>query len=144
MTTGVNHITFGVSDLQRSVAFYVDVLGCVKVATWLRGAYLRAGSMWLCLALDPTTATARAHDCTHVAFTFDPVDLAAFRARLLAVGGVEWKVDSSEGDSVYFLDPDGHRLEAHVGNLDSRLTSLQDAPYEGLELGSGRLTSPPS
>ncbi|OFW61429.1 MAG: glutathione transferase [Actinobacteria bacterium RBG_16_64_13] len=127
VTSGVNHITFAVSDLQRSVAFYVDVLGCVKVATWPRGAYLLAGSMWLCLSLDPTAAMARARDYTHVAFTFDPVELAAFRARLLAAGGVEWKINSSEGDSVYFLDPDGHRLEAHVGDLESRMTSLQEA-----------------
>ncbi|HEX6993995.1 MAG TPA: VOC family protein [Gammaproteobacteria bacterium] len=43
MTTGVNHITFAVSDLQRSLRFYVEVLGCAKVATWNQGAYLRAG-----------------------------------------------------------------------------------------------------
>ncbi len=134
MTTGVNHITFVVSDLPRAVCFYVDVLGCAKVATWKRGAYLRAGEMWLCLSLDPQAAQPAARDDSHVAFTFDPLELGAFRARLSAAGGVEWKADSSEGDSVYFLDPDGHRLEAHVGGLESRLASLKESPYEDLEL----------
>ena len=134
MTIGVNHITFAVSELQRSLDFYVNVLGCEKVAVWRRGAYLRAGSMWLCLSLDSAVSRSTGRDYTHIAFSFDPVDLAAFRARLLAAGGTEWKVNSSEGDSVYFLDPDGHRLEAHAGSLESRLASLREAPYEGLTI----------
>lgn len=134
MTTGVNHITFAVTDLPRSVRFYVEVIGCRKVAVWNRGAYLRAGEMWLCLSLDAAAADARARDYTHVAFSFDAASLADFRARLQAAGGVEWKINKSEGDSVYFLDPDGHRLEAHSGDLESRLASLRSAPYDGLEL----------
>ena len=137
MTAGVNHITFGVSDLARAVRFYVEVLGCAKVATWTRGAYLRAGEMWVCLSVDPAASVDAARDYTHIAFTFDAKGLAEFRARLSAFGGVEWKVSSSEGDSVYFLDPDGHRLEAHVGSLESRLASLQDSTHEGLELHAG-------
>jgi len=66
--------------------------------------------------------------------SFDAAGLKAFRTRLAAVGGVEWKINASEGDSVYFLDPDGHRLEAHVGDLISRLISLQHAPYDRLEI----------
>lgn len=132
MTTGVNHITFAVSDLARAIRFYVDVIGCSKAATWKRGAYLRAGEMWICLSLDTTAAGAR--DYTHVAFGFDAAGLALFRERLAAAGGRQWQPNTSEGDSVYFLDPDGHRLEAHVGDLDSRLASLRTAPYEDLEL----------
>ncbi len=140
MTTGVNHITFAVSDLDRAIRFYVEVVGCTRVATWERGAYLRAGETWLCLALDSAASAAAAGDYTHIAFSFDEEGLAAFRERLSAIGGVEWKVDSSEGPSVYFLDPDGHRLEAHVGSLESRLASLREAPHAGLKLheDSGR------
>jgi catechol 2,3-dioxygenase-like lactoylglutathione lyase family enzyme len=137
MTIGVNHITFAVSNLQRALGFYVEVLGCEKVATWQRGAYLRAGDMWLCLSLDSAASAAAGRDYTHIAFTFDREGLAAFRERLSMSRGVEWKVNSSEGNSVYFLDPDGHRLEAHVGSLESRLASLREAPYDGLELHSG-------
>jgi hypothetical protein len=104
------------------------------VAVWRRGAYLRAGSMWLCLSLDPAACGGADRDYTHIAFTFSAVELGTFRARLLAAGGAEWKTNSSEGESVYFLDPDGHRLEAHVGNLESRLASLREEPYEGLTI----------
>jgi catechol 2,3-dioxygenase-like lactoylglutathione lyase family enzyme len=134
VTTGVNHITFAVSDLTRAIQFYVEVLGCVKVATWNRGAYLRAGDMWLCLSLDASASAVPVRAYTHIAFTFDADELARFRSRLEAYGGSKWKVNSSEGDSVYFLDPDGHRLEAHIGSLESRLASLRVAPYDGLEL----------
>lgn len=133
MTSGLNHITFAVSDLTRSIRFYVDIVGCRKAAVWHHGAYLRAGDMWLCLSLD-ANATSAARDYTHVAFSFDEAGLKAFRARLATAAGVEWKVNASEGDSVYFLDPDGHRLEAHLGDLESRLASLRDAPYDGLEI----------
>jgi catechol 2,3-dioxygenase-like lactoylglutathione lyase family enzyme len=70
MTTGVNHITFAVSDITRSIDFYADVVGCTKVATWRRGAYLRAGEIWLCLSLERVLAAAATRDYTHIAFSF--------------------------------------------------------------------------
>ena len=134
MTTGINHITFAVTDLEHALRFYVEVIGCSKVATWTRGAYLRAGETWLCLSLDATVSNVPPRNDSHIAFSFDHKGLAAFRTRLSAVRGVEWKVNSSEGESVYFLDPDGHRLEAHVGSLESRLTALRESPYDGLKI----------
>jgi catechol 2,3-dioxygenase-like lactoylglutathione lyase family enzyme len=135
VTIGVNHITFAVSDLARAVRFYVEVIGCTKAATWKRGAYLRAGDMWICLSLGALAPGSR--DYTHVAFTFDEDGLARLRDRLAVAGASGWQANTSEGDSIYFLDPDGHRLEAHVGNLESRLASLRAAPYDGLELHEG-------
>jgi glutathione S-transferase fosA5 len=132
MTTGINHLTFAVSDLSRSLAFYVDVIGCAKAAVWDRGAYLRAGDTWICLSLEATIAPAG--DYTHIAFTFNAASLAAFGVRLRDARGIEWKSNVSEGDSIYFLDPDGHRLEAHVGSLHSRLASLRKHAYNGLKL----------
>jgi len=129
---GLNHLTIATADLPRAFDFYTNVLGCRPRARWARGAYLSAGDLWLCLSSDadahPTT------DYTHAAFTVEVAALDTWRARLEAAGARIWKSNTSEGESIYFLDPDGHRLELHVGDLDSRLASLREAPYEDLEL----------
>jgi len=128
---GLNHITLAVDDLKRSFDFYVDVLGMTPRARWSRGAYLSSADLWLCLSLD----TARpAKDYTHIAFTIRPVDLPEWQLRFTDADVRLWKENSSEGDSIYFLDPDGHQLELHAGDLLSRLKSIRLEPYENLEL----------
>ena len=130
--TGLNHLTLATADLPRAFDFYTRVLGCRPRARWARGAYLSVGELWLCLSLD---AGARpSTDYTHVAFDVDAATLDAWRSRLDEAGVTLWKTNSSEGDSLYVLDPDGHRLELHVGDLHSRLAALHDAPYDDLEL----------
>jgi len=133
MLSGLNHLTLAVTDLERSIAFYTDLLGCRLAATWDAGAYLALGELWICLSLDPArTVVVPQADYTHYAFSIARQDLAAFRARLLAEGVIEWRTNRSEGDSFYFLDPDGHQLEAHVGTLASRLAACRDQPYAGM------------
>lgn len=133
MLTGLNHLTLAVTDIERSFAFYTDLLGCKPAALWDAGAYLTLGDLWLCLSLDPARAAAPTEpDYTHYAFAIAQPDFAAFRANLLAAGVIEWRKNKSEGDSFYFLDPDGHQLEAHVGTLASRLAECRIKPYAGM------------
>lgn len=132
MLTGLNHLTLATADLERSFAFYTDVLGCRPAARWDTGAYLALGDLWLCLSLDPQRTQERQPDYTHYAFSIGQEEIAPFRARVLAAGAVEWRRNRSEGDSFYFLDPDGHQLEAHVGDLASRLAACRAAPYAGM------------
>jgi len=117
---GLNHLTLAVTDLERSVAFYRDLLGFELRALWADGAYLEAGPLWLCLSVDAAAEGAPRDDYTHYAFDVAAEDFDAFADRVRAQAPV-WKDNSSEGSSLYFLDPDGHRLELHVGNLASRL-----------------------
>ena len=118
---GISHVTLTVSDLDRSLAFYTGPLGATLRARWPRGAYLDAGGLWLCLELSDRV-TPRSDD-THMAFAVAGPDFAALAARIDAVAP-RWKENRSEGASVYFLDPDGHRLEIHAGGLDSRLSAM--------------------
>jgi len=129
MITGFNHLTLTVSNLKNSLEFYQHLLGFDLKVTWDKGAYLTANDFWLCLNLgDPQPAQCY----THYAFSVSQADLTEFRKRLLEHPLPSWQDNHSEGDSLYLLDPDGHRLELHVGNLESRLKSLVQKPYSGL------------
>jgi catechol 2,3-dioxygenase-like lactoylglutathione lyase family enzyme len=130
---GLNHLTLAVTDLQRSIAFYRDVLGFGLRAFWAKGAYLEAGALWLCLSLEGSAPSDARRDYTHFAFdvAMDEFDTLAERVRRQAA---IWKDNRSEGASLYFLDPDGHRLELHVGSLASRLAAYQANPKSGVTI----------
>lgn len=121
---GLNHITLAVKDLDRALAFYTEALSLTLEHQWDNGAYLSAGSLWLCLSVDAQVESAR--DYTHVAFDVAPQDFAAICTRLNRFGAQQWKQNRSEGDSFYFTDPDGHKLELHVGDLASRLAHISE------------------
>lgn len=131
--TGLNHLTFAVSDLERSIIFYRDLLGCDLRAVWSEGAYLEAGDLWLCLSLDEATRKAPHPDYTHAAFSVEAEAFADLAARVRDQAMI-WKDDRSEGASLYFLDPDGHRLELHVGDLRSRLDHYRRHPEAGVAI----------
>ncbi|MGY5958605.1 FosA family fosfomycin resistance glutathione transferase [Kosakonia sp. BK9b] len=134
MLTSLNHLTLAVSELARSVEFYHQLLGLKLHARWDNGAYLSCGGLWLCLSVDVqrTPVSPQHSDYTHYAFSVDESDFTAFVDRLEQAGVANWKVNKSEGHSWYFLDPDGHKLEAHVGNLAQRLAACREKPYQGM------------
>lgn len=131
--TGINHLTLGVTGISRSVDFYSRLLNFRLVATWDAGAYLALGDLWVCLSLDMARSDVGNLEYTHYAFSIQQSEFAEFRQRLQAEGVKEWKVNRSEGDSFYFLDPDGHKLEAHVGGLESRIAKCREKPYAGMQ-----------
>ncbi|MEM8985069.1 MAG: VOC family protein [Pseudomonadota bacterium] len=138
MITGINHITLAVSDLAASIQFYRDTLGCELVSVHASGACFSAGGLWLCLSVDEHVAGQSRMDYTHVAFDIASDDFAAFSERLVNAGVSLWKRNCSEGQSLYFLDPDGHKLELHVGSLATRLAAMQQrAGTERTGVGCG-------
>ncbi|SHO58941.1 fosfomycin resistance glutathione transferase [Vibrio quintilis] len=130
MLSGLNHITIAVSDLERSLHFYTQTLGMKAHVKWEQGAYLSVGSLWFCLSCDQLCPK---DDYTHIAFDIPAAHFAAYVECLRLQGVREWKMNRSEGQSLYILDPDGHKLEIHSGDLKSRLESLKFSPYSGLE-----------
>jgi catechol 2,3-dioxygenase-like lactoylglutathione lyase family enzyme len=132
MLTGLNHLTLAVRNIERSVDFYQQLLGFRLLASWDAGAYLSLGDLWLCLSLDSLKPEGPAPEYTHYAFSIAKDRLDTLRERLRGLGVAEWRQNRSEGDSLYFLDPDGHKLEAHVGDLRSRLAQCRIQPYAGM------------
>ena len=63
-------------------------------------------------------------DYSHIAFHIAPEDFQACVRRLQEAGCEAWQQNHTEGDSFYFLDPDGHKLEIHCTTLAER---AQDA-----------------
>jgi catechol 2,3-dioxygenase-like lactoylglutathione lyase family enzyme len=131
MISGINHVTFAVRDLESSFAFYKDVLGLRPVAKWYKGAYFEAGHDWICLNLDVEARTECLAEYTHIAFTVSSEDFASTVERLRAAGAQQWQENRSPGESFYFLDPNGHKLEIHDSNLSARVEALKmNSPKE--------------
>ncbi len=120
MITGLNHITLTTKDVTKSFEFYKSILRFKPVCLWDNGAYfeLKDGT-WFCLNYDENTASTL--DYTHIAFSVSLGDFTKIRDIIIANGVTIFQENKSEGHSLYFLDPDGHKLELHVGNLQSRL-----------------------
>jgi lactoylglutathione lyase len=145
---GVSHFGIQVADLDRSIAFYGDLLGLELVARWVRdedylqelvgypGVELHVAVFRLPhsdgflevldyrnverTVIDPANANpGTAHFCLYV------TDLDALHARLVE-GGVAFVSEVKSptvgpnvgGKAVYMIDPDGIRIEL----LETKLT----------------------
>ena len=131
MLTGLNHITLVVTDLNRSLDFYQTVLGARLAAHWPKGAYLEIGPVWLCLELGDSVSPRVDH--SHIAFSCAAGDFDALAERITGAARI-WKTNRSEGASVYFEDPDGHKLELHEGTLATRLAHYRSSPASGVTI----------
>ncbi len=129
MILGLNHVTIAVRNLDRSFLFYSEVLGFTPLMKHSRGAYFLAGNAWFCLDLDPQTRIEALPEYTHFAFSVSQENFQIASDRIITSGAAIWSENKSEGDSLYFLDPDGHKLEIHVGNWRSRLRSAYAKPW---------------
>ena len=108
----VNHVTYNVSDLQRGLRFWEDVLGVKEIPkqvnsdtlVWLQ---LPSGTMVHIIQNDD----APSHPSHHGAFEVD--DIEATR-RALQAKGLEATPISTRNDgqrAFYINDPDGNRIE---------------------------------
>jgi catechol 2,3-dioxygenase-like lactoylglutathione lyase family enzyme len=128
MITGINHITLAVKDIEKSFSFYREVLGFTPLIKWDRGAYFLIGDIkemekgfWFCLHVDPKR---QPHDCyTHYAFSVSEKDFETMVTRITTSCASLFQENRSPGKSIYFLDPDDHKLEIHVGTFEDRITA---------------------
>ncbi|MBY0272787.1 MAG: VOC family protein [Alphaproteobacteria bacterium] len=132
MITGLNHITLAVKDIEVSFSFYRTVMGFTPLCKWKGSAYFLVGNpnqlgcLWFCLDRDVSREKTSCN--THYAFSVSTEDFRAMSKRIISSGTIIFKENSSPGDSLYFLDPDGHKLEIHVGSWQTRVQAKKKNP----------------
>ncbi len=115
----LNHAVLYVSEVDRSVAFYRDVLGFDVAAHLGNAAFLRAhGSAndhdlgLFGIGPNPTAPARRATGLYHLAWQVDTIDdLAALRRALVEAGSLVGESDHGVSKSLYAVDPDGIEFE---------------------------------
>lgn len=121
MITRLNHAVLYVRDVERSVAFYTEVLGFRAVAQFPGAAFLQAsgstndhdlGLFQLGDGAGPSEAGRRTVGLYHLAWEVDTLDeLAGLAARLREHGSLVGASDHSTTKSLYAVDPDGLEFE---------------------------------
>ena len=129
MIKGISHVTLAIRNLERSIHFYVETMGFTLVMRSDRTAYFLAGDLWFCVVEDPDLLTQERSDYTHIAFAIEQEDFPLLEGKLRSEEVQIFKANETEGDSLYFLDPDGHKLEIHCGTLETRLEDIQQHPW---------------
>lgn len=134
MINSVNHITLSVRDLDESFQFYHDILKLKPLAKRKnKSAYFLAGDNWIVLvqAKEPNEVfTSNAH----LAFSITLQNFIILSQQIRNSGAKIWQENSSPGESLYFLDPSGNKLEIHCGDWKSRIQWLKENPTDEVEL----------
>lgn len=137
MIKGINHITLSVSKLELSFKFYSDLLGFKPLMKNEKSAYFLAGDVWFCIEEDAEVRKSALPEYSHIAFSVDQKDFTFYITKLKDAGVKTFKENKSEGDSFYFLDLDGHKLEIHVGNWQSRIENYKKRSMPGFQFFDG-------
>jgi catechol 2,3-dioxygenase-like lactoylglutathione lyase family enzyme len=106
---GIEEIVIEVSDLDRAVAFYQDVIGLRLYSRGSEEAWFRAGDQWLAVFLKGRGGAIG----PHFAFRVAEEDVERARHAMAAYGMAVHTGEYSGGPSVYICDPDGNRIELH-------------------------------
>jgi glyoxylase I family protein len=116
----VAHFSIPVSDIEKSTAFYTEIVGCRHLETVARGTMAFLDAAGTCLILvkrdPPINAVPEGHGGVHHSFAVAHEDYSAALEHLRAKGvEITFEEDRQggvvNGPRAYFLDPDGTVLE---------------------------------
>jgi catechol 2,3-dioxygenase-like lactoylglutathione lyase family enzyme len=126
---GIDHVVLRVSDLERSLRFYCDVLGCheERRLAALGLVQLRAGASLIDLVpvdsplgeaggAPPGTPEVGGRNLDHFALQLESFDSEALQSHLEATGVPPGEIAQrygaeGMGPSMYLRDPDGNTVE---------------------------------
>ncbi len=134
MITGFNHINLSIQNIDVSFNFYKNILGFTPLCKWEGSAYFLMGEpdhpncLWFSLDYDRYKKRSPSNCNTHIAFSVSEKDFKSLVEKILASGSAIFKENTSPGESLYFLDPDGHKLEIHVGDWKMRIAAKKANP----------------
>ena len=120
--TSIGHVHLKVSDLDRAIGFYSDVLGFEVQQRWGdRAAFLGAGGYHHHIGLNTWeslggTPAPKGHTgLYHTAFLYpDRAQLADALRRVVAAGSpIEGAADHGVSEAIYVSDPDGNGVELY-------------------------------
>lgn len=117
---GFSHVTIDVSNLEKSLRFYVETLGMRLVHHGRRDAYLEWGAAWICLQERPELpAQQRQLGVDHVALYIDPDESRSSAdshcSDYPGPGGTWWRLDGELSRSRWHAARVSHR---HFGGTD--------------------------
>ena len=111
----IDHVVLRVTDMERMVRFYADVLGAELVAyrPKFKMTHLRAGGSMIDLVAGEAGA---GRNMDHFCLRVEPFDETAIVAHLrshgVAVGDVRTRYGAEgNGTSIYLTDPEGNQVE---------------------------------
>ncbi len=133
--SGLDHVSLVTTDLDRSIAFYRDILGLQPIqrpAFKSRGQWLASGTLEIHLTINPDghLRPAPEIDTGDIHFAARVADFAAMRKHLEANGYSEDRPNGDPKRLAFRLEGPAPYLQCYLLDPDNHLIELNSAPVK--------------